>query len=230
VGSSSNAVLDAKSGIPLKITDLRHSLERLKGQREELVRQVRETKRALQEEKREADEAEQARALVQLAGKMTQEQLQYHLSELARLALSAIFRDPYDFEIAFETRRGRTEADFWFVRDGKRIDPGGNCGIGAVDVAGMALRASLWSLRRPRSRASVFVDEPFPHLKGDEPNRAALEVLREICRPKLESGWPGLQLVIIADERTSREELKEVADRMFLIEKQGKESVARVIS
>lgn len=209
-----------------RLQALRFGLERRKGQRDQTRGLLREEKGRLKGLKREERDVEKARALVQLAGQRTQEQLRYHLSEISRLALAAVFpADPYEFEIAFERRRGRTEADFWFVRDGKRIDPRGNCGLGAVDVAGMSLRVSLWSLRRPRGRASVWVDEPFKHLKGEGPNKAVLAIFRELCRADEKRRWSGLQIVMIADERSPREDLEEVADRIFAVRKQGRQSV-----
>ena len=205
--------------------DYRSAVDRLIGQRDMLLQQLKESKERIKSLKREEDDCQKAKLLVQVTAKNTQDQLRYHLSELAKLALAAVFDDPYEFEIAFEQRRGRTEADFWFVRQGERIDPGANTGLGAVDIAGLAIRTSLWSLRKPRSRASIWTDEPFKHLKGEEANKRALQILQEICRPQPKKHWPGIQLVMIADERAPREELEERSDRIFEVIKRRTKSI-----
>jgi hypothetical protein len=203
------------------VKEYRLAVERARGQRDILLEQLRESKKKIQSLKKEEESSQKARALIQIAAKTTQEQLQYHLSELAKLALAAVFDDPYEFEVAFEQRRGKTEVDFWFVRKGQRIDPAGNTGLGAVDIVGMALRASLWSLRRPRSRATLWCDEPFKHLKGEEANRRALEVIQRVAKPQKDKRWPGCQIIMVADERSPREEIEEVSDRLFEVKKSG---------
>jgi hypothetical protein len=93
----------------------------------------------------------------------------------------------------------------------------------------MALRPALWSLQNPRSRASIWLDEPFKHLKAKEPNRRALAMLKELCKPIPERHWPGLQIVMIADERATREEIIEVADRVFEFTIRGRQTVVTQI-
>lgn len=212
------------------IRHYRSLVDRRIGRRDEIRSSLREAKHSLRSLRKELDSIEQARAVIQEAGKKTQERLQYHLSEIAKLALATVFPDdPYEFEVSLETRRGRTEADFWFLRGGERLDPRGSVGLGAVDIVGMSLRASLWSLARPRPRATLWMDEPFKHLKGQAANRLALQIFQELCAPRRKGKWPGLQMVMIADERATREELKEVADRIFEVRKEGRRSVVEVI-
>jgi hypothetical protein len=177
--------------------------------------------------RRELRWAEKAHAVIQLVAQQTQEQLRYQLSELPRLGLASVFDDPYDFDIQIESRRGRTEVDFWFVREGQRISPRESSGLGAVDIAGMALRPALWSLQRPRNRPTIWLDEPFKHLKGEDANRRALQMLAEICRPRPEQHWPGIQIVMIADERLAREDLLDAADCVYEFYMNGRKTVAR---
>ena len=180
--------------------------------------------------RRELRNAEKAQTIIQMTAQKTQDQLSYQLSELPKLALSSVFTDPYDFEVSFEIKRGKTEVDFWFVRDGVRINPKENTGLGAVDIAGMALRPALWSLRNPRNRATIWLDEPFKHLKGAEANKRALAMLKEICKPRPEKNWPGLQIVMIADERASREDIMDVADKLFEFKMTGRETIMKEIT
>ena len=213
----------------MNIQEFRQSLEQRKGQRSQLQSQHKKAKKQARELRKEHRAAEKALALIQIVAQQTQEELQYQLSELPKLALQGVFDDPYEFDVSFEIRRGKTEADFWFVRDGERINPKESSGLGAVDIAGMALRPALWSLRRPHNRACIWLDEPFKHLKGAEANSRALAMLKEICQPRPERGWPGLQIIMIADERASREELVRVADRVFEFSMRGRETKVKII-
>lgn len=197
------------------IKDLRNKLEQQKGKRDVIQARITKLKKQSRSLKKELIIAEKARIVIQTTAKKTQEELQYQLSELPKLALSGVFDNPYDFQIEFELRRGKTEADFWFIRDDIKFNPKNNTGLGSVDIAGVALRPSLWSLRRPRNRPTIFLDEPLKHLKGIERNIRALAMLKEICTPRPEQNWPGIQIIMIADERAPREELAQVADKMF---------------
>lgn len=211
------------------LTDLKDRFNQLSGARDKIREKLKSAKSKRRELKQELHYAEEASALIQLCAQQTQEQLRYQLSELPKLALSSVFDDPYDFDVKFEQRRGGVEVDFWFVRDGQPISPKDNTGLGPVDIAGMALRPALWSLQNPRSRASIWLDEPFKHLKGSEANKRALAMLKEICRPIPERHWPGMQIVMIADERASREDIMEVADVIFEFAMKGRQTVVTEI-
>lgn len=206
------------------LQELKDNLQKLKGKREKVTEELEQAKRDSRIYRRELRTAEKAQLLVQLVAQQTQDQLRYQLTELPRLALQSVFDDAYDFDVTFEIKRGKVEVEFWFVRHGVRINPKKNSGQGAVDIAGMALRPALWSLRVPRNRPTIWLDEPFKHLKGADANRRALAMLKEICKPRAERNWPGLQIVMIADERASREDIAEVADKLFEFRMKGRET------
>lgn len=208
----------------MTLQELKDNLQKLKGKREKVTEELEQAKRDSRIYRRELRTAEKAQLLVQLVAQQTQDQLRYQLTELPRLALQSVFDDAYDFDVTFEIKRGKVEVEFWFVRDGVRINPKKNSGQGAVDIAGMALRPALWSLRVPRNRPTIWLDEPFKHLKGADANRRALAMLKEICKPRAERNWPGLQIVMIADERASREDIAEVADKLFEFRMKGRET------
>ena len=208
----------------MTLQELKDNLQKLKGKREKVTEELEQAKRDSRIYRRELRTAEKAQLLVQLVAQQTQDQLRYQLTELPRLALQSVFDDAYDFDVTFEIKRGKVEVEFWFVRDGVRINPKKNSGQGAVDIAGMALRPALWSLRVPRNRPTIWLDEPFKHLKGADANRRALAMLKEICKPRPERNWPGLQIVMIADERASREDIAEVADKLFEFRMKGRET------
>lgn len=214
----------------MNIQSYKRKIERLKGRRDNIEDQIDTSKKEAKALRRELKSAEKAQALVQQVAQNTQEQLKYQLSELPKLALQSVFDEPYDFDVDFVIKRSKTEADFWFVRDGARINPTENSGQGPVDIAGMALRPALWSLRSPRNRASIWLDEPFKHLKGAEANKRALAMLKEICQPRPERGWPGMQIVMVADERASRDDIMEVADKLFDFKMHGRKTLVKEIA
>lgn len=159
----------------------REQLERQKGKRDQILSDLKETETQIRQLGREAGFCEQAQVIIQEVAQMTQEQLQYQVSELVTLAMASIFTDPYELQIEFVQRRGRTEADLWFVRNGQKVSPMDATGGGAVDVASFALRVALWSLSRPRSCNTLILDEPLKFLKGgDLPEKGAM-VIKEIA-------------------------------------------------
>lgn len=83
------------------------------------------------------------------------------ISSIVSLALSSTGFD-YSFVIKFVQRRGTTEADLLFVKDGEELNPLTCSGGGALDIASFALRIAIWSLNK---KSPVFIlDEPFKHL------------------------------------------------------------------
>ena len=160
---------------------------------------------------------EKARKILQTVAQMTQQKLEYHLSEVVSLALDAVFDNPYRLRLRFEQKRGKTEANLLFERDGKSIEPMSASGCGVIDVASFALRVALWSLRRPRTRAVLILDEPFKNLSNDLQERASEMV-------SLVSERLGIQTIMV----THNQELIKTADRIFHVVKKGDKS--KVIS
>jgi len=149
-------------------------------------------------------------------GLKTQQQLQFHISDITSLALEAVFPDPYELKVEFVQRRNKTECDLLFVRDDMEIDPIEASGVGAIDVAAFALRIASWSMMRPHSRNVIILDEPFRFLSTNYQEQAS-NMIKEI------SDKLGLQFIIITHE----ENLTPSADRIFQVKKRGK--VSKVI-
>lgn len=112
-----------------------------------LERKKRETKKH-KNLKLNGDYFLEARVLFQKAAQDTQKKLEYHISNLVTTALSTVFDDPYNFQLEFVQKRGKTEADLWFVRENRKINPIDASGGGAVDIASFALRVAFWSLTK----------------------------------------------------------------------------------
>lgn len=199
----------------------RNKVEQIKGQRKQIERDLSSLNSSLKSLKRDIINTEQAQVILQTVAKQTQQELEYHISELVTLALESVFEDPYEFKIEFVEKRGKTEAELWFVKDEEKLDPKISSGGGVIDVCSFALRIALWNLKKPKSRNTLILDEPFKHLKGFEENVKVIQMI------KLLSEKLGLQIIMVHDERVPIEEIQKGADKIF--EVSIKKGVSKVI-
>ena len=186
------------------VTEFRSRLDRDKGRRDQIKGQLDAISKQARILSRERDYAEQAQVIIQQVAQSTQQELEYHISELVTLALASVFPDPYELKVHFVVRRGKTEADIVFSRDGEEVDPLSASGGGVVDIASFALRMALWRLSPKRSRAVFLMDEPMRFL-SQEYIRLAGQMLQELSKRF------GAQIVMVTHSR----ELAECADRVF---------------
>ena len=191
----------------MNLQNYRQRLERLRGERDMQCRQRDSAAKALTTAERVLTNTEDAQRILQLVAQQTQQELEYHVSELVTLALSAVFDDPYEFAIDFEIKRGKTECGLSFIRHEESMNPLDASGGGPVDVTGFALRVSLWALERPRIRPTIVLDEPFKHLSRNLQPRAC-EMLKQL------SAKLGLQFIMI----THSAALIEAADKVFEVD------------
>lgn len=191
----------------MDLKSLRHTLERKKGERQIIERQVTDSENRIQEFERKVSFSEQAQTIIQVVGRQTQKQLEYRVGELVSLAQASVFDDPWSLKLDFVLRRGKTECDLhWQKSDGRKsgdIQYGG--GGGEADVAALGLQFAMWSLQRPKTQGIMFLDEPLKWLKGgDLPERGAL-MIKEISK--------GLSLQILMISHIPNQ--IEGADRVF---------------
>jgi DNA repair exonuclease SbcCD ATPase subunit len=120
---------------------------------------------------------EEAQRLLQGVAQDVQQRSHEAVATLVTRCLKTVFGEEYgyEFRINFEQRRGRTEADLCFVREGKEIDPTSASGGGVVDLASFALRLACLLLSRPPKRRLLVADECFKHL-----SRNHTETVREL--------------------------------------------------
>lgn len=190
----------------MSIEELRSRIEQAKGRRDGLQERKKELEDALVEGKRDRIRHEQAREIIRTVGLKTQEQLQYHISDITSLALGDVFDDPYELVAEFVQRRNKTECDLLFSRGDEKVDPISASGGGAVDIAAFALRIAAWSMQTPRTRNTIILDEPLRFLSVDLQERAS-QMIKEL------SDRLGLQFIIITHEST----LAEYADKTFQV-------------
>ena len=188
----------------MNLKEIRTQIERSKGQREEVENRIDELQSTINTVEKESVFSEKAQAIIQKVAQETQQQLEYHISDIVSLALDTIFEDPYQFTVEFVVRRNKTECELVFKRDGERISPLSASGGGVVDVASFALRIALWTLQNPKSRNTLILDEPFKFLSKDLLPRAC-DLLQEL-RDRL-----SLQFIIV----THLDELALCADKTF---------------
>jgi len=195
--------------------EIRSRLEKLKGSHSQIKMDI--TKATEQKESNTVKllDTEQAKEVIREVGIKTQQQLQYHISDITSLALEAVFPNPYKLEVEFVQRRNKTECDIYFSRDGNKVDPLSASGGGAVDIAAFALRIASWSLERPHSRNVIILDEPMRFVSEGLREQAS-QMIKEVSQ-KL-----GIQFIIITHEPI----LAVYADRIF--EVKNRKGISRV--
>lgn len=205
----------------MDISKLRQSLERNKGKRDQISQDLILAKSKEKYWKNEIKTSEDAKIIINLIAQKTQKKLEYRLCELVTLAMNSIFEDPYELKVDFVPRRGKTECDISFSKNQKPYNPFSSGG-GTVNVACFALIIAVFSLSRPKTRNFLLLDEPFARLKGEEPNKRAIQVVKEI------SDEVGVQIIMVSDERSPMEEIKRGADKVFRVYKKGDRSIVDI--
>ena len=188
------------------LINFRQELNMKKGELRQLESQLFDSNKNLRSYKRKLEQTEKARIIIQNVAKQTQQELEYHVSDIVTMALRAVFPEPYDFKMEFVIKRNKTECELYFVKDGELIDPLTASGGGAVDVASFALRVALWCLAPQRTRNTLILDEPFRFLSRDLMYKAG-DMLKRLSE-KL-----GLQIIMVSHA----EDLIDGANKVFQI-------------
>jgi DNA repair exonuclease SbcCD ATPase subunit len=139
------------------------------------------------------DKSTKARALIQHAAQITQQNLEYHISHLISLALAAVWTDPYNFKVNFVKRRNKTECDLKLERNGEELDPVFASGGGVCDVVAFALQIAFLTMNK--SNRKVFItDEPFSFLHSPTLQKNCSEMVKTI------SEKTGIQIIMVSDQ------------------------------
>lgn len=175
------------------VKQYRQRLDTERGKQQQLQSLVKEKQNRHDELAALLVDIDEAKAVAQLVAKQTQEKLEFHISNIVELAMSTVFETPYEFEVEFETKYGKTVCNLWFVRNGNRIKPVDSAGVGHVDVCAFGVRVALLTLERPTRRRLMILDEPFKHLRGESYQRACSEMVAAVSREL------GLQILMTSD-------------------------------
>ena len=150
-----------------------------KGKKELYEKMLLESTDKINNLEQKSKDIEIAQAFVQQVAKETQEKLKFHIEDIVQMALDACYFDEYEFIVDFEVKRGRTEANLYFEKDKKKVDPQDATGGGVVDITAFALRIAAWSLSKTDN--VIIFDEPFKHLSNNLRNQAG-EILNKLSK------------------------------------------------
>ena len=194
-----------------ELNNLRSKLEQERGKLSQLSSDKSTTETKLNTNLELRVDIEEAQLIIQTVSQGTQNQITEYISDLVSSALDAVFDNPYTLKIEFVQRRGKTEADLKFIRDGYELeDPMNESGGGVVLVAAFALRSGLWSLTKA-TRNVLFLDEPIHFLHNSEAQKRFSQLLRSLSKEL------NLQIIMISGIKES-ESMTSYADRIFRLE------------
>lgn len=192
----------------MNLTELRKKLERKKGKASQITDDLSLCQERIQTTEKEITFTEKAQAIIIAVAKLTQEELEYRITEPVSLALQAVFDDPYKMAAQFDiTGRGSTECLLQFERDGNYKKPFDASGGGPIDIASFALRVGSLTLEMPKRRRVLILDEPFRFVSRKKMPLAG-QMLTEVSREL------NLQIIMV----THIEELIEAADKTFEVQ------------
>lgn len=145
----------------MDLQESRRLLDRGLREYEDCRREFRKGKETLLQASEELVHVQEAQKIIQEVAQGVQQLAHARISKIVSRCLETVFDEPYDFQIHFDRKRGKTEASLVFVRDGEEIDPLSASGGGVVDIAAFALRLSCLVLSVPSPRLFLALDEPF---------------------------------------------------------------------
>jgi DNA repair exonuclease SbcCD ATPase subunit len=141
-----------------------------KAEKNMLDKQIKQISDQLCELKETYEAALKARTIIQDVGKQTQQQLEYHISSLVTTAILSVFEEDIEFKVEFVEKRGKTECDFWYIKNNEKLKPVVSSGGGLLDITSLALRISFWNLNK--NRGVMIFDEPMRYLSRELVPRA----------------------------------------------------------
>lgn len=155
---------------------------------------VEQERRFLAQAEKDERAAFQASDIIQKTGQAVQEKAHSQIAAVVTKCLQAVFGpDAYEFKIEFLRKRGKTEAQMSFWREGRKVNPLRAAGGGVVDVAAFALRIACLMLTKPPVRRLVIADEPFKHVAKN--NRGRVAELVQTLSQEL-----GIQFIIVTHD------------------------------
>ncbi len=156
----------------LWLAETRRKLNRLMVSRNGAVQSIAQHQQRTTEAKTAEGHILEAQEHLQGIAKTIQQQAHKQMASVVSRCLSAVFEDPYELRIEFVERRGRTEAEFVYLRNGKKCSPRVTSG-GVREVTSLALRLAKLVMALPPARRLLILDEPFGGLSGENLQRVA---------------------------------------------------------
>lgn len=127
---------------------------------------VREESERLESLRKLLTVAEKGQRFLQEAARAVQQTAHEQVSKVVTRCVRTVYgADGFDFKMDFERKRGRTEANISFLKEGHPVSPTMDTG-GGLDVSAFALR--LVAVLLTTSRRLLVMDEPFRFVNGRE--------------------------------------------------------------
>lgn len=180
------------------------------GERSLLQKQLGEAQDNLTYLKDRAKSIIEAQTIIQKIAVETQTQLRFKIEDIVNKILETTFPE-YSFELEYEVKRGKSEANLKFYKGTHQVDLIDGCGGGNVDCACIALRLAIWSLSD--TRPILILDEATKHLSAADAPRFA-EVFSIIAKEL------GIQVIM----PTHSDAIRDVADNVYKVWLKGTES------
>lgn len=133
-------------------------IRRVRREYQDICKAFERERNGLQDAKVSLEDTLDAQKVAQEAAEQIQQLVHKRIADIVNKCLQAIFDDPYEFQIRFESKRGKTEAELTFVRDGRERK---NVGGGVVDVVAFALRLASLLLSTKAPAPVEILDQPF---------------------------------------------------------------------
>jgi len=158
--------------MPDKICRFDENLRTAEIKKNMALESVKRAKAVIDDLEDRAKRLTEVKQIIQTVAKDTQANLEEHISSVCSIALESIFEDPYEFKLAYEIKRNRTEARLVLIKDGEEIEPMHGAGGGVVDIVAFALRIALLLLSN--NSKVIILDEPFRFLSKDLQPKAGI--------------------------------------------------------
>lgn len=188
---------------------IKESFQGVKARKQLLKEQVADLESSYNHQNNRAKNAEKARLIFQEVARITQSNLEFHISKLVTTAIRSVYSDEIEFVVKFEERRNKTECDLLFKEYGEAYKPLEGAGHGVVDVAVFALRVAFWSLKK--NRPTMILDEAFRNVSPDLQHKVS-DMLKMIST-KLD-----IQIIMVSHQ----DEVNISADKTFIVSRKGK--------
>jgi DNA repair exonuclease SbcCD ATPase subunit len=199
-----------------RLQNIKTTLDKFVGQKVMIESELDEYRVVIKGKRKEKIQLDKAHEIIRIVGKHTQDQLIERVTNIASMAMEAIFgEEAYKLHMEFVERRGKNECVFSFEdEDGFLLNPLDASGIGLVDVASFALRVGAWVMKAPQSDNVIILDEPMKHVSEDLQEKASA-MIKDVS-VKL-----GIQFIIV----THQQSLASFADKVFEVKKVKKVSI-----
>lgn len=200
-----------------RLNDCTEWLNRRKGEKDLLERQLKEKKQLLVDEQINVNVSIKARWVLTEVIRITQENVKEYIESLVTMAIRSVLIDrPYRFLVEFRTEGNRSNCHLLVQEaDYEPYVPKDDQGGGIIDVCSFALRVVVWSLGRPRTMSVLYLDEPIKQV-GETNSEEMARTRDMIGKVGKECG---LQLIINTHDNEFR------ADKVFRCVHDGVKSV-----